>query len=151
MIRRQARPPVPLGPPDAILANGNIITLDDAHPRGQAIAIADGRIIAVGDDVQIGALATSLTERIDLGGRTILPGFIDAHAHVWHIGHEMAKVDLSRCDSIDDVLRAIADRARATPRGAWIEASGMWHESALAERRLPTRRELDSVTPDHPV
>jgi predicted amidohydrolase YtcJ len=49
------------------------------------------------------------------------------------------------------VLRAIGDRARATPRGAWIEASGMWHESALAERRLPTRRELDSVTPDHPV
>jgi predicted amidohydrolase YtcJ len=151
MIRRQPRPPVPLGPPDYVLRNGNIVTLDENHPRAQALAIADGRIQSVGGDAQIGALATSRTEEIDLGGRTVLPGFIDAHAHVSHVGHELGKVDLSRCNSIADVLGAIADRATTTKRGEWIEVSGMWHESALAEQRFPTRRELDSVAPDHPV
>src|SRR5690242_20414768 len=101
MIARQARPRVPLGPPDTVLRNGNVVTLDAAHPLAQAVAIADGRIQSVGSDAEIGRLATSGTEQIDLGGRTVLPGFIDAHAHVSHIGHELGKVDLSRSNSID--------------------------------------------------
>ena len=134
-----------------MLRNGNVVTLDDALPQAQAVAMAEGRVQAVGDDAEIGALAGARTEHIDLGGRTVLPGFIDAHAHVWHVGHEMAKVNLARCDSIADVLQAVQERAQATPQGEWIEVSGMWHESALAERRFPTRRELDAVAPDHPV
>ena len=134
-----------------VLRNGNVVTLDAARPTAQAIALAQGRIQAVGSDAEVGALAGPRTEQIDLGGRTVLPGFIDAHAHVWHVGHELAKVDLSRCASILDVLQAVKERARTTPRGAWIEVSGMWHESALAERRFPTRRELDSAAPEHPV
>jgi predicted amidohydrolase YtcJ len=151
MIRRQPRPAVPLGPPDVVLLNGNVITLDPKSPRAQAVAIADGRIQAVGGDAQIGALADSRTEQVDLNGRTVLPGFCDAHAHVSQVGHELAKVDLSRCGSIADVLQAVAQRVRTTPRGEWIEVSGMWHESALAEHRFPTRRELDAVAPEHPV
>jgi predicted amidohydrolase YtcJ len=125
--------------------------MDSAQPGAEAVALSSGRIQAVGSDVEVCALAGPRTAEVDLGGRAVLPGFIDAHAHVWHIGHELAKVDLSRCDSIADVLNAIGERVRTTPAGEWIEVSGMWHESALAEDRFPTRRELDSVAPAHPV
>ncbi|HYW89563.1 MAG TPA: amidohydrolase family protein, partial [Chloroflexota bacterium] len=125
--------------------------MDSARPRAEAVALAGGHIQAVGNDTEVRALAGPRTAEVDLGGRAVLPGFIDAHAHVWHVGHELAKVDLSRCNSIADVLNAIRERVRTTPVAEWIEVSGMWHESALRENRFPTRRELDSVAPQHPV
>jgi len=137
--------------PDTLFYNGNIVTMAAAQPRAAALAVADGQILAVGDNADVRALAGPTTEQIDLEGRTVLPGFIDSHAHVSHVGHELQKVDLSRSRSVADVLAAVAERAAITPSGEWIEASGMWHETALAERRFPTRRELDSVAPDHPV
>jgi predicted amidohydrolase YtcJ len=151
VISRQPRPPVPLGPPDVILRNGTVITQDPAVPRAAALALAGGRIQAVGTDAEVRALKGPATHEVDLGGRAVVPGFIDAHAHVWHVGHELAKVDLSRCNTIADVLETIGERARTTATGEWIEVSSMWHESALAEKRFPTRRELDSAAPNHPV
>jgi predicted amidohydrolase YtcJ len=137
--------------PERVLYNANVLTMAPAQPRAEAIAIADGRILAVGDNSDVRALAGPGSELVDLAGRTVLPGFIDSHAHVSQVGAELLKVDLSRCRSIADVLAAVAERARTTPRGEWIEVSAMWHETALAEKRFPTRRELDAVVPDHPV
>lgn len=151
MIRPRPRPPVPAGPADTVLYNGLVVTLDPRRPTAQAVAFADGRFLSLGDDAETRALAGRGTLQVDLGGRTVLPGFVDSHAHVTHVGHELSKVDLSRCRSIDDVLNAVGERARVTPPGAWIEVSGMWHETALAEQRFPTRRELDRVAPAHPV
>src|SRR6266700_6005750 len=110
-----------------------------ALPRAEAIAVADVRIVAVGSTSDVRVLANSEAVHVDLRGRTVLPGFIDAHAHVSQVGHELSKVDLSPCRTIADVLAAVAARAGSTPPGDWIEGSAMWHESALAEQRFPTR------------
>jgi predicted amidohydrolase YtcJ len=137
--------------PEIVLDNGNVLTMAMAQPRAQAIAVADGRIVAVGSSADVRALASPDAVFIDLRGRTVLPGFIDAHAHVSQVGHELLKVNLAPCRSIADVLDAVAARAGSTRPGEWIEGSAMWHETALAEQRFPTRRELDAVAPDHPV
>jgi predicted amidohydrolase YtcJ len=142
MIRRE---------PERVFYNADILTMAAAQPRAQAIAIADGRILSIGDNADVRAQSGPATEQTDLGGRTVLPGFIDSHAHVSQVGAELLKVDLSRCRSIADVLATVAERARITPPGEWIEGSAMWHETAFAEKRFPTRRELDAVAPDHPV
>jgi predicted amidohydrolase YtcJ len=137
--------------PEIVLDNGNVLTMAAAQPRAEAIAVAEGRIAAVGSTSDVRALASPDAAHVDLHRRTVLPGFIDAHAHVSQVGHELSKVDLSPCRSIAEVLHAVAARAGSTPPGEWIEGSAMWHESALAEKRFPTRRELDAVAPDHPV
>src|SRR5688500_10238708 len=67
--------------PDLVLYNANIITIDNRRPRAQAVAIADGRFLAVGDNAKVRALATARTKKFDLAGRTVVPGFIDAHTH----------------------------------------------------------------------
>jgi predicted amidohydrolase YtcJ len=137
--------------PETVFYNANVLTMAAAQPRAEALAVSDGRIVAVGSSREIRELADSATKQIDLGGRTLLPGFIDSHAHVSQVGYELQKVDLSRCRSVGDILDAFRLRAASTPAGEWLEASPMWHETALAEKRFPTRRELDSVAPDHPV
>ena len=125
---------------EIVLHNGNVLTMAAAQPRAEAIVVADGRIVAVGSTADARALASPEAAHVDLGGRTVLPGFIDAHAHVSQVGHELLKVDLSSCRSIAEVLEAVAARARSTPLGEWIEGSAMWHESALAGGGESSRR-----------
>src|SRR3989442_6285245 len=98
--------------PELILFHGNMITVDRSQPRAQAVAIGGGRFIAVGSDEDVGALATAGTHKIDLGGKTVVPGFIDAHSHPADAGRRhLREVD---CDlrSISGIRKAIRDRAR---------------------------------------
>src|SRR6185312_9509089 len=97
--------------PDLVFVNGNVLTLNAAQPRAEALAVVGGHITAVGSSDDVRAAAPPGAETIDLRGRTVLPGFIDSHAHVSHVGHELSKVDLSRCRSIADVLAAVGERA----------------------------------------
>jgi predicted amidohydrolase YtcJ len=136
---------------DLILHHGRVYPVDTNHSVAEALAVANGRIVEAGSNESIEALGGPATRRVHLNGRTVLPGFFDAHAHAMSIGINLAKVDLSGAVSIDDVLQSIAARARETARGEWIEAAPTWHESTLRERRLPTRAELDAVAPNHPV
>lgn len=138
-------------PADLVLHHGRVHTVDSQGSTAEAVAVSGDRIVAVGSNDEIEAVVDAHTRRIHLNGRTVLPGFFDAHAHAMSIGINLAKLDLSAAVSIDHVLKAIAERTLQTPRGEWIEIAPTWHESTLAERRLPTRRELDSVAPDHPV
>jgi len=130
--------------PEVVLQNGNVLTMAAAQPRAEALAVADGRILAVGSTSDVRALVSPDAVHVDLRGRTVLPGFIDAHAHVSQVGHELSKVDLSPCRSIAQVLEAVAARARSTPPGEWIEGSAMWHESALAEKRFASNRKSEN-------
>ncbi len=125
--------------------------MDGRRSTVEAVALAGDRIVAAGSNDEVESLGGPNTRRVHLNGRTVVPGLFDAHAHALTIGINLSKVDLSEATSIDDVLQRIANRARNTPRGEWIEVAPTWHESTLAERRLPTRQELDSVAPDHPV
>ncbi len=138
---------------DLIFHNGNIITVDSADRVAQAVAVRDGRILAVGTDAAIDSLAGPSTERIDLAGMTMTPGLLDAHAHFAGGGVDRLYVlDLSypKVRSIRDVLDSVSARVAALPKGTWLVGRG-WDEGKLAERRLITAADLDRVAPDHPV
>ena len=113
-----------------ILVNGNVITVDDAQPRAQAVAIADGRILAVGTDAEVRAHETAATRVIDLGGRTVVPGLADNHFHSAGGG---AGVDLSGARTLAEVLSAIAAAVREAAPGAVVVTNSDWHEAQLAE------------------
>ncbi|HEV8346695.1 MAG TPA: amidohydrolase [Vicinamibacterales bacterium] len=138
----------PARPPDTILVNGHVITVDAQFSIAQVIAIADGRFTAVGSDAAIRKLAGPATKTIDLHGQTVIPGLADGHLHDAGGG---PGVDLSRARSIADVLAAIGARVRASRPGDVIISNSDWHEAQLKEHRLPYRTDLDSVSPGNPV
>jgi predicted amidohydrolase YtcJ len=136
--------------PELILYNANIITIDNRRPRAQAVAIADARFLAVGDNEQVRGLATGRTKKIDLGGRTVVPGFIDAHTHPAEAGLlHLRQVD---CDlrSIADVQGAIRERASKTPAGQWV-LGFKYDDTKTSDGRPLTREDLDAAAPQHPV
>ncbi len=148
---RPARPVTGAGPADIILTNGKIRTVDEASTTAEAVAIREGRFIAVGGAEEVGTHAGPDTEILDLGGRTAVPGLIDSHIHQFYLGLNLPTVQLLDARSIADVQASIAARAAGTPAGAWIVGTSGWHESLLAEGRMPTRWELDQAAPDNPV
>jgi len=134
--------------PDRILYNAHIVTLDRRSSVAQAVAIRDGRFIAVGNDDEIRALARGRTDEIDVEGRTLVPGLGDNHFH--SIGGGPG-VDLSQARSLADVRAAIAARVAEVEPGDVVVSNSDWHEGQLAEQRLPYRRDLDEAAPDNPV
>lgn len=138
---------------DLVLFNGKVITVDSTDAIAQAVAVKDGRIIAVGSDSAVLAHAGRATQRVDLQGRTVTPGLLDAHAHFAAAGVDrMFVLDLSypNATSVADVQAKVTERLAAAKAGEWISGRG-WDEGKLAERRLLTARDLDAVAPDHPV
>ncbi|HEX3303572.1 MAG TPA: amidohydrolase family protein, partial [Thermomicrobiales bacterium] len=134
---------------DRLLVNARVLTM--AGDRvAEAVAIADGRILAVGSDAEMRALSGPETVVEDLGGATVMPGLIDAHNHLLMTGQILQQVQLYDCRSVDDILDRVRTAVEKAPPGTWILGRG-WDESLLAERRHPTRHDLDRVAPDHPV
>ena len=135
---------------DLVLDNASVLTCDPARPRAGSIGILGDRIVAVDE---AGALSgPDVARRIDLGGATIVPGFNDAHNHMQAFGASLTMVPLqpSVVRSVEEIVAAIGARAAEAPAGTWILGSGYDHNK-LAERRHPTRHELDRVSADHPV
>ena len=136
--------------PDVVLHNANIFTSNPAQPKAQAIAFSNGQIVAVGSDSDVLNLAGSSTQKIDIGGKTITPGFIDAHSHPASSGlRHLRSVD---CDlrSIKAIQDAIRDKSLNTPPGDWI--SGFkYDDTKTSEGRYITRYDLDEVTSEHPI
>lgn len=138
---------------DVILVNGTVITVDVDDHLAEGLAITDGRIVAVGSNDEIEALAGPNTTRIDLNGRTATPGLLDAHAHFSMGGTEMLYVlDLSypNVENLADVVRLVRGQVERLGPGAWVEGRG-WDEGKLDELRYILAADLDSVTPDNPV
>ncbi|WP_298817393.1 amidohydrolase [Chloroflexus sp.] len=136
--------------PDLILFNATIYTLNPTLPQCRAVACKDGRIVAVGDDADALALAGPATRRIDLGGRTVIPGINDAHNHMLEMGLKLGRIGLDDCDSIAKLVERVRAVASITPPGQWIVGEG-WNESLFREGRLPNRHDLDAATTAHPV
>ena len=140
---------------DLILYNGNIHTLDAAQPRGQAMAIAGDRIVAVGDNDGIRALRAPTGKAVDLRGRTVVSGFTDAHLHFLSYGSGLQEIELAGVPMLDEALALVAARAAATPPGQWLTGRGwdhtLWVGSGLRAGAFPTRGDLDRVAPEHPV
>lgn len=136
--------------PDLVLYNANIITIDADRPRAQAAAIWRDRIMAVGTNDEVRALANRNTKLVDLTGRTVVPGFIDAHSHPAVAGRlHLRQVDAD-LRSITAIQAAIRERAAKTPKGEWIVAF-KYDDTKTAEGRFLTREDLDAATTDHPV
>ncbi len=137
---------------DLLLLNGRVLTMDPAQPVASAVAIRMGRVVYVGDEAGAKAAAAPGSEVIDLAGRTTTPGLNDAHAHPMMVGYALRDLDLSpdRHASVTDLRELVREAAAATPAGTWIVGRG-YDDARLAERRHPTREDLDAVAPDHPV
>ena len=144
--------------PDTILTGGRIQTFDDASSVAEAIAIRGNRIVAVGADQDVRALAGPGTVLIPLRRRTVIPGIIDAHAHMEREGLKQLRLSLAGLRSVGEVLERIAAEARRRPKGQWIVTMPVGEPpfyfggpATLAEKRMPDRHELDRAAPDHPV
>ncbi len=137
--------------PDLILSNARIYTVDSEQPWASAVAIRKHRIVAVGDDAALLALAGPGTTVMDLGGKLVLPGLCDAHIHFLGYSLSLAEIQLADTQSKAEMLARIAVRAGETPPGAWLTGGG-WNESRWGETAFPTAAELDAVTgPDRPA
>jgi predicted amidohydrolase YtcJ len=136
--------------PDLILTNGRFLTMDPDLPEAEAVAIRDGRILAVGTTESIQELAGAGTTVRDLGGRRAIPGIIDTHNHMLSMGKVFNEVQFYSARSIEDIKELVAERVRTSPPGSWILGRG-WDESLLAEKRFPNRHDLDEVAPNNPV
>ena len=135
--------------PSLILHNARLLTLDDARPAASAMAIVGDRIGFVGDGVEVLQLAGPQTQRVDLAGRTVVPGFIDSHIHLMWFGSSLLReANLVGAGSVEEVLSRLSEVAGRTE--GWIRGHG-FDQSKLMERRFPTRAELDRVSRDRPV
>ncbi|NBF10921.1 amidohydrolase [Pseudomonas sp. Fl4BN1] len=137
---------------DLILFNGRLHTVDRAKPGVSAVAIKDGRFLAVGNDAQAMALRGSTTQVIDLQGRTVIPGLNDSHLHLIRGGlNYNLELRWEGVPSLVDALRLLKDQAQRTPAPQWVRVVGGWNEFQFAEKRMPTLEELNQAAPDTPV
>ena len=135
---------------DTILVNGNILTMDAKRSTARALAIKGGNILLVGDDQTVRALAGENSKVIDLAGRTVTPGLIDAHCHLSACGQlGTVYVDISwpKVFTISDMQAKLAEKISVTPPGEWVVGSG-W---VTFGGKYPTKHDLDPVSPNHPV
>ncbi|MFN7921574.1 MAG: amidohydrolase [Bryobacteraceae bacterium] len=137
-------------PPDLILHNGKIVTVDAKFSVRQAIAVRGTRIAAVGSNAEVLRTKGPSTQLIDLAGKTVIPGLMDSHTHA--VDAAMYEFDHPVPDmlTVDDVLRYLEGRAKVTTKGEWIVLSQVFI-TRLREQRYPTRAELDRIAPEHPV
>ena len=146
--------------PDLVMHGGKVITLDRGARVTEAVAVRGDRIVAVGTSARLLAGASPRTRRIDLAGRSVLPGFCDAHPHVDREGlRHRGGVAIAGLRSVADILEVVRREARAAKPGQWIVLMPMGsppHDyvsrpDQLSEGRFPDRRDLDAAAPDHPV
>ncbi len=150
--------PLPAQQPVAelVITGGKVATMELAQPDAQAIAIADGRILAVGSDAAIEKYVGESTERIELEGQFVMPGFIEGHAHFMGLGQSMMMLRLSEAETWEDIVEQVAETAQVTPPGQWIVGRG-WHQSKWKQPPepnvdgYPDLASLSELTPNHPV
>jgi predicted amidohydrolase YtcJ len=131
-----------------LLVNGRIHTLDAADTVADALVIRDGRIAFVGRAADVNPAPGE--ETLDLGGRTVLPGLVDAHGHLMHLARGRLSFDARGLGSEAEIARRIGKRAATRPRGEWITGRS-WDQNLWPGRQFPTRASLDRTAPDHPV
>ncbi len=135
---------------DLVVTNAQIYTSDVNRPVAEALAVRAGRIAFVGSNRAALALAGPRTERLDLAGKTVITGMVDAHAHLLGLGQALRTVDLVGTRSYDEVIARVVERAKTARPGEWIRGRG-WDQNDWADTRFPTHAALSRAVPNHPV
>lgn len=141
---------------DAIYVNGTVVTLDEKSSVREAIAVKDGKLLAVGTGDEIRKLADENTAVHDLAGHAVVPGFYAAHDHFPGSGYigtfsvNLNSPPMGQIETIDDLVAALKERAKTTPKGQWIRGRG-YDDTLLKDHRHPTRHDLDKVSTEHPI
>ena len=137
---------------DTLLLNGKIVTADTRGTTHEALAVGDGRIVALGTSNDLRRLASSGTRVVDLGGRTVIPGLIDSHIHAIRAALSYGtEVHWFGAASVQEALDRLRTAARAAKPGQWLIVAGGWTDEQFKERRRPTQAELLAAAPDNPV
>ncbi|MBG6222279.1 putative amidohydrolase YtcJ [Janthinobacterium sp. CG_23.4] len=135
-----------------ILHNGRFHTVDRTQPLASAVAIADGKFLAVGDLEDVMRHRGPATQVIDLDGRTVIPGLNDSHLHLIRGGlNYNLELRWEGVPSLADALRMLKEQALRTPNPQWVRVVGGWTEFQFAEKRMPTLDEINAAAPDMPV
>ncbi|MFX1508866.1 MAG: amidohydrolase [Promethearchaeota archaeon] len=135
---------------DLVIMNANIRTMDTAVPHAEAMVINNERILTIGSRDEIDMFLDIATQTIDMEGRTILPGFIDTHAHLVGLGRKILHLNLGSTTSVEEVLQLVKEQAEALPKARLILGYN-WDESNWKTPRYITKTDLDPLTPDNPV
>ena len=137
-------------PADLVLVNGKIYTVDNARPLASALAVRSGRILFVGSDAEARVLANASTSVVDLHGATVVPGIIDAHAHLLGLGNTLRRVNLAGSASYGEVIERVKAWAKDVKPGEWILGRG-WDQNRWPSKEFPTHEALSSAFPNKPV
>ena len=143
-----ARDPMPSA--DTLVLGGRVIVSAIPERRVDAFAIRDGRVLASGTQAEMERWAGADTQRIDVGGRVVIPGLIDSHAHLWGLARNRLRVDLVGTGSYSEVIEAVRIRSHAVEDGEWLEGRG-WDQNDWEDSRFPTHHALSEAFPNHPV
>lgn len=135
---------------DLIVTASRIYTVDPARPQVQAFAVRGGRVVFAGSAAEAMTLKGPATRVMELGNRTVFPGFVDAHAHLTGLGQALATVDLFGTHSYEEVVARVAERARTARPGEWIRGRG-WNQNEWGDTRFPTEAALSAAVPNNPV
>ena len=135
---------------DLVLKAGTVVTMDPARPRATALAVRQGRIVAVGDAADVDPLIGPATRVIDLAGRAVVPGLTDAHVHVEGLGTALERLDLVGAASLEDALARVRAAAAKLPAGEWLLGRG-WDQNDWPGQQFPTAADLDRVLGDRPA
>lgn len=135
---------------DLVVVNARIYTVDNARPMASALAVRNGRVIFVGSDSEARLLAGRAARLVDLKGHTVIPGMVDAHAHLLGLATSMRNVLLAGSNSYDEVIRRVSERVRTVKPGEWVEGRG-WDQNLWADKSFPTHEALSRATPNNPV
>jgi predicted amidohydrolase YtcJ len=133
-----------------IFLNANVITLDPKNPRAEAVAVQNGKILSVGTNHNISRYKCKGTKVIDCKKRTVVPGLVDCHVHMLEFGFFLQQLDLRNTRSIEEMQQQLREHSAKNPELGWI-LGGRWDEEKFAEKRYPTRWDLDAAVRDTPV
>ena len=137
--------------PGKLYFNATVLTQDSRHAAASAFAVLDGKIVAAGNAEDLLRIHGDRFQRIDLQGATVLPGFNDAHIHIWKVGNLMTYLlDLRGVQSLDEMKQKLSDYSKRNPELPWIQARG-FNEVLFTGQRMPNRFDLDEVISDRPV
>src|SRR6188472_4054522 len=151
-----AQAPPPVASADLVLTNGRVLTVEDALPEAQAVAIKGDRIAAVGTSAEIRRYVGPATQVIDLNGQLAIPGLIDGHAHFLGVGEAQLNLNLMSTTSWEQIVAMVGEAVKTAKPGEWIVGRG-WHQEKWTSRPqpnvegFPTHASLDAVSPNNPV